>query len=231
MVTRISGLASGMDTDTIVKKLMDAERVPLDKLYQKKTYTEWQRDDYRDINTALSELDTLLFDEIISKKGTFTQQTVTVSDPDAVSVKNANSTGSISGSIEVLDVATSASITNTLANKIDPTKLLSDESFFAEAQTLSIIAINKNGSIDQVINETTGMPEEKKIEIPIDPTKDTLNDVINRINDSNAGVTAFYDYTSGQFSITARNAGDATITENGITTDKPEISLESNIGK
>ena len=47
MVTRISGMASGMDIDTMVKGMMDAERVPLDKLYQKKTYTEWQRDDYR----------------------------------------------------------------------------------------------------------------------------------------------------------------------------------------
>ena len=40
---------------------MDAERIPLDKIYQKKTYTEWQRDDYRTMNTALSEFDTAYF--------------------------------------------------------------------------------------------------------------------------------------------------------------------------
>ena len=67
MVTRISGLASGMDIDSIVKGLMDAERVPLDKLYQKKTYTEWQRDDYRTMNTALSELDTSFLMEFLNK--------------------------------------------------------------------------------------------------------------------------------------------------------------------
>lgn len=37
MVNRIGGLASGMDIDSIVKKLMNAERAPLNKLYQKKT--------------------------------------------------------------------------------------------------------------------------------------------------------------------------------------------------
>ena len=61
---RISGLASGMDVDKIVSDMMKAERIPLDKLHQNKTYTEWQRDDYRTMNTALSELDTLIFEGI-----------------------------------------------------------------------------------------------------------------------------------------------------------------------
>src|SRR5690606_25858712 len=50
---RIGGLASGMDIDSIVKDLMRAERMPLDKLKQKKQILEWQRDDYRAINTQL----------------------------------------------------------------------------------------------------------------------------------------------------------------------------------
>ncbi len=54
---------------------MDAERIPLDKLYQKKTYTEWQRDDYREINTALLEFDTLIRDGV-GKQGSFIQKTV-----------------------------------------------------------------------------------------------------------------------------------------------------------
>ena len=37
MVLRIGGLASGMDIDTLVEQLMTAERVPLDKINQKKT--------------------------------------------------------------------------------------------------------------------------------------------------------------------------------------------------
>lgn len=47
---RIGGLASGMDIDTIVKDLMKAERMPLDKLNQKKQILEWQREDLREIN-------------------------------------------------------------------------------------------------------------------------------------------------------------------------------------
>lgn len=38
MVTRITGLASGMDVDEIVSNLMKTERVPLDKLTQKSSF-------------------------------------------------------------------------------------------------------------------------------------------------------------------------------------------------
>ena len=57
---RIGGLASGMDIDGIVSQLMTAERMPLDKIEQKKIYTEWQRDDYRTMNTAIKEFGILL---------------------------------------------------------------------------------------------------------------------------------------------------------------------------
>ena len=55
MAIRVSGLASGMDIDSIVKQLMDAERLPLNKLKQKKQILEWKRDDYRSMNTLLTD--------------------------------------------------------------------------------------------------------------------------------------------------------------------------------
>ncbi|MGD6894403.1 flagellar filament capping protein FliD [Bacillus infantis] len=42
-----------MDIDSLVKDLMKAERTPLNKLLQKKQTLEWQRDDYRAMNTLL----------------------------------------------------------------------------------------------------------------------------------------------------------------------------------
>lgn len=50
---RISGLASGMDIDTLVQQMMKAKRVPLDKLNQQKQVLEWKRDNYRAINSQL----------------------------------------------------------------------------------------------------------------------------------------------------------------------------------
>jgi len=49
-MVRIGGLASGMDIDQIVGDLMKAERMPVNKLKQKKQVIEWRRDDYRAMN-------------------------------------------------------------------------------------------------------------------------------------------------------------------------------------
>lgn len=53
---RIGGLASGMDIDQLVKDLMAAEKMPLNKLTQQKAWMEWQQESYRDFNLAFSNL-------------------------------------------------------------------------------------------------------------------------------------------------------------------------------
>jgi flagellar hook-associated protein 2 len=53
---RIGGIASGIDTESIIKNLMKVERLPLDRFTQRKTRIEWQRDAYRDMNLQLKNL-------------------------------------------------------------------------------------------------------------------------------------------------------------------------------
>lgn len=50
---RIGGIASGIDTQSLVRDMMRVERMPVDKMKQKQQTLEWQRDDYREINTLL----------------------------------------------------------------------------------------------------------------------------------------------------------------------------------
>lgn len=50
---RFGGLATGLDTDSIVKQLMNAEKMPLDKLKQNKQLLEWKRDNYREITNLI----------------------------------------------------------------------------------------------------------------------------------------------------------------------------------
>lgn len=160
MVLRVSGLASGMDIDEIVKKMMTANRVPLDKLYQKKTYTEWQRDDYRTINTALKELDTLIFDGIY-RQSSYLKKSVTISNPNAISVKNSSSTTDFSGTIQVSKLAAAATMTSTASSSAVSSKQplfevyrtlnpSNPEMGAQDTQTIRIKAINKDGAFDKV---------------------------------------------------------------------------------
>jgi len=63
---RVSGLASGMDTDELVRQLMTAERVPLNKLQQKRQLAEWRQDAYREFTNALRSFKDKFFD--VTKK-------------------------------------------------------------------------------------------------------------------------------------------------------------------
>ncbi|MET1181390.1 flagellar hook-associated protein 2 [Peribacillus simplex] len=211
-MVRISGLASGMDIDELVKSMMQAERVPLDKLTQKKQYSEWQRDDYRSINKALSELDTLIRDGI-GKQSSFIKKKVSVSNPDAVSVRNVNSTSDFSGNVQVNGLAKAATMTSTEKSAVtDPKKKLS-ELGFTTPQDITILAINKNGGFDTEVKD--GVTVEKPYSLTLS-ADDTLESVINKIN-ANSGVTLFFDEASQQFSITAKSTGDVK--------DRAEIEL------
>jgi flagellar hook-associated protein 2 len=82
MAIRISGLASGMDVDDVVSKLMKTERVPLDKLTQKKQTLEWQRDSYREINTKIKDLQESI--NLMLRPSTYGAKKVTSSNESAV---------------------------------------------------------------------------------------------------------------------------------------------------
>ena len=53
-IMRISGLASGMDTESIVESLMRVERMRLDSLNQTKQIALWRQEQYNEINKELA---------------------------------------------------------------------------------------------------------------------------------------------------------------------------------
>ncbi|USG65319.1 flagellar filament capping protein FliD [Brevibacillus ruminantium] len=53
---RFTGMASGLDTEKMIKDLMKAQREPVNRLVRKKQTDEWKRDTYREMNTLLDEL-------------------------------------------------------------------------------------------------------------------------------------------------------------------------------
>lgn len=59
---RMSGLASGLDTDKLIYDMMRAERVPLDRVIQNKQLTEWKQEEYRSIINLLDDFNKSFMD-------------------------------------------------------------------------------------------------------------------------------------------------------------------------
>lgn len=90
-MVRIGGLASGMDIDSIVGDLMKAERMPVNKLKQRKQVIEWRRDDYRAMNNLFLDFRKELTTMKLSS--TFRARTTSSTNDARVSV-TANSSAS-----------------------------------------------------------------------------------------------------------------------------------------
>ncbi|MBS4195467.1 flagellar filament capping protein FliD [Lederbergia citri] len=126
---RIAGLASGMDIEKMVKDLMRAERMPLDKLKQKKQILEWQRDDFRALNTKLLSFR----DKLSNLKLTpnYRARTVTSSNDAFVSATVTSGASQASYSIsQVKQLASAAVMVNSggiSSGEIDPAKSLKSQ--------------------------------------------------------------------------------------------------------
>lgn len=212
---RIGGLASGMDIDSIVEKLMVAERIPMDKLEQQKQIYEWQRDAYRDVNKKMSTLDTYIADNFILKS--LNTKTATSSNSDLVL---AVATGAASGSLSIEKVTKLAEAARGLGEKVsglDGNAKLS--SLFGENETMPTIftlrAIDTQGKLGH------------EVSIGIDENT-TISEFITKINGSNAGVSALFE--NGQLSLTAKNSGEEINGGDAMTTDTNGSALFAKLG-
>lgn len=59
---RLTGLATGLDVDSLVKQMMRAENTKLDKLKQNRQITQWKQDLYRELIGALNTFKSTYFD-------------------------------------------------------------------------------------------------------------------------------------------------------------------------
>lgn len=103
---RVSGLASGIDTDSLVSQLMAVERIPLDRLKQNRQLIEWTQEAYRDINSTLLAFRNQVFN--MSLQGTFLVNKVISSDETvATATAGSSAIGSVYN-ILVTQLASSA---------------------------------------------------------------------------------------------------------------------------
>ncbi len=108
---RLSGMASGLDTDQMVKDLMTVERIPLNKLEQKRQLAEWRQEAYREFTNSLREFKEKFFDVTKQTSYMLSDSAFKVfsakSSSDAyVSVRGTSSAEVSSHTVKVLQLAT-----------------------------------------------------------------------------------------------------------------------------
>lgn len=212
---RLSGLATGMDTETIISNMMKVARAPLDKKVKTKQTLEWRREEYRNINLKLLNLKNKSFDMRLTSP--YRAKTVSTGDSGIVTATaNADAAnGSYNIKVQALAAPASnmstASISASASDKISSSssiisqaeKFASSESFFegkAAGDTFTVTVRN---------SATTG----REFTFTYGQSLDNIISTIN--NDKDAGVTLFYDPGSTQDKIvaTSKATGEDAILE------------------
>ncbi|WP_236290388.1 flagellar filament capping protein FliD [Paenibacillus allorhizoplanae] len=180
---------SGIDIDDTVKKLMTAAKIPQDKLKQQKQLLEWQRDDYRAINTKILNFRSAATD--MTRQGTFQSKKSSSADESVFSVTSTATAPEGIYSLKVNKLATSASVTSEATGKSSEAALLKDiDPTFTANTTLSIGG------------------EKGTATITVKPT-DSIAVLVASVNgkSSTTGVTMSYDATIDKFFFASSSTG------------------------
>mgnify|MGYP001180975763 FL=1 len=173
---RLTGMATGLDTDSLVSALMSAERSPLNALYQKKQLAEWKRDAYREITSLLKSfkdeyMDVLKPSTYMLSSQPYKKFTSTIvgskgTANNAVSVTAGSSAVAGSHSVVVKPMATAAKATGSTGGTrpLESTQAITDTNLSGktiritlDGVTKEIVLDNYDDVDDMVEKENTGL--------------------------------------------------------------------------
>ena len=211
---RLTGLMSGMDTESIIQQLVSAKQTKVDDAKKAQTKLEWKQTAWKDLNTKLKNLQSKYISNMRFSTA-YSKRTTKVSNSSAVSVITGENAVKGVQSLQIKELAKTGYLTGaeikgkdgslTAASKV------SDIKGFSAGGTFNITSGSK--SVDVTVTEDT-----------------TISDVLNKLKE--AGVNANFDAKNqrffvsssasgldNDFSITASDsAGDAALSLLGLKT-------------
>ncbi|AIY04075.1 putative flagellar capping protein [Planococcus sp. PAMC 21323] len=187
---RVGGLASGMDTESIVKDMMKIQKLPLDKLMQEKTFTGWQQEAIRETNLSMSSLRTSA--SSLRLQSSFNAYSAVSPNPTSFTVATTPTAMSGSYKVEVVRVASAAKLTSTNAVQNSAGTAAKSTDQIGTAGKITIASEGRNIVVD--VNST-----------------DTFADIAKNIQDQTAAsipaLRASFDNTTSRFFIATKGMG------------------------
>lgn len=199
MPIRITGLASGLDTESIISALVSSYNYKTNKYKKAQTKLSWKQDAWKSLNTKIYSL----YSSVGSMKlsTAYNLKSTTVSDSTKATVKAGNNAPTGTQQLNIIKVAQAGYLTGAqLSNSTTTSTTLAE--------------LGYTGG-DAKINLTKGDGTTKEITLT---QGSTVGDVIASLKD--AGVSANYDATNHRIFISSKETGkDNDFTLTGANTE------------
>ena len=221
---RLSGLISGMDTESIIQQLVSAKQTKVDDAKKAQTKLEWKTTAWKDLNTKLKNLQSKYVNNMRFTSA-YMKKTTSVSDSTAASIITGENAMNGVQNLRINKLAKTAYMTGGKVSLRDKTDADGEEDLKLNTLTkLSDLSVTgSDGSkkafaagTNTKLNISSG---DKNVELEITDTT-TISDVISKLKE--AGLNANFDETQQRFYISAKDSGDAgnfSITATGTGAD------------
>jgi flagellar hook-associated protein 2 len=203
---RMFGLGSGLEVDDTVRRLMAAERIPLDRLLQQRQLLGWRKADLRSANTRLKELSEAALPMRLS--ATFSARSATSSNP-AVATATAQvaaPTGAYSLVVDRLAEAVHLGSGGKITKAGGSTATLAEQ---FDLESLGFSLSDPDARVEFRISNAAANGGEG-ITFSFDPHTDSIYTVAQSINSSGLGLQAFYDAELDRFFLSSKQTGEST---------------------
>lgn len=199
MPIRITGLASGLDTESIISALVSSYNYKTNKYKKAQTKLSWKQDAWKSLNTKIYSLYSSVGNMKLSTA--YNLKSTTVSDSTKATVKAGNNAPTGTQQLNIIKVAQAGYLTGAqLSNSTTTSTTLAE--------------LGYTGG-DAKINLTKGDGTTKEITLT---QGSTVGDVIASLKD--AGVSANYDATNHRIFISSKDTGkDNDFTLTGANTE------------
>ena len=187
MPIRMTGLNSGMDTESIITELMKAYRTKSDNIEKKQTKLGWTQEAWKDLNKKVYGFYTNISN--LKYSSAYSLKKSTVSDQTKATV---TASGNAVTGVQKLNVISTAQTGYLTGAKLDST--------VTKDTTMSSLGITDEETIN--IKSGDGTTQEIKI-----ASTDKLGDVIDKLKE--AGLNANFDNGNKRIYISAKNSGEA----------------------
>ena len=204
---RLTGMMSGMDTESIIQQLVEAKKTKVDKTKKSQTKLSWKQDAWKELNTKLQNLQKKYLSNMRFATD-YAKKTTKVSNSNKVSVITGESAVNGVQSLKIESLAKSGIMTG---GKLEGAE--------GELTALSKISDIKGvGDINGTINIAT-KDGKSSVDIEING-ETTISDVLTQLK--SAGVNASFDAKQQRLYISSKDMGEENDFE--ITGDDAALS-------
>lgn len=187
---RITGMVSGLDTDSLVKELVSAQKMKNKKIEDKKVKLEWQQDIWKTLNSKLFGF----FSDGVSKvrlEGNYQNKKVDSSNDKAIEVRGNNAAPLGVHEVTIKEIASSQYITSGIIETGSEDGKVTNDTKLSSLVDLT----NEENATLIIADKTLNITEDTKI-----------SDVVNMARE--AGLNANFDEEMQRLFISSKESGE-----------------------